>query len=101
MPKIEIDPKGVLKLLQNLKVDKAAGPDMIRPIVLKELRHEILDLVSLIFQKSVDSGQLPSDWTKANVSPQFKKVTLTTQQTIDPYLLYMCPMHTPRTHYRI
>jgi len=29
--------------------------------------------VSLIFQKSLDSGQLPSDWTKANVSPQFKK----------------------------
>ncbi|KAH3871846.1 hypothetical protein DPMN_035061 [Dreissena polymorpha] len=47
MPKIEIDRKGVLKLLQNLKVDKAAGPDMIRPIVLKELRHEILDLASV------------------------------------------------------
>ena len=63
----------------------AAGPDMIRPIVLKELQHEILDLVSLIFQKSLDSGQLPSDWTKANVSPQFKKVTLATQQTIGLY----------------
>ncbi|KAH3708601.1 hypothetical protein DPMN_068056 [Dreissena polymorpha] len=50
MPKIEIDPEGVLKLLQNLKVDKATGPDMIKPIVLKELQHEILDLVSLIFQ---------------------------------------------------
>ncbi|KAH3780063.1 hypothetical protein DPMN_157873 [Dreissena polymorpha] len=50
MPKIEIELKSVMKLLQNLKVDKAAGPDMIRPIVPKELRHEIIDLVSLIFQ---------------------------------------------------
>ncbi|KAL4237253.1 hypothetical protein ACF0H5_001972 [Mactra antiquata] len=49
MPDISINTNGVLKLLQNLKVDKAAGPDEIKPIVLKELGHEILDLVSLIF----------------------------------------------------
>lgn len=73
MSNISIDPNGVLKLLQNLKVDKAAGPDLLKPIVLKELRHEILDIVSLIFQKSLNTGQVPSDWTKANVSPQFKK----------------------------
>jgi hypothetical protein len=54
-------------------VDKAAGPDMIKPIVLKELRHEILDIVSLIFKRSLNTGQLPSDWTKANVAPLFKK----------------------------
>ena len=73
MPDIIIDPNGVLKLLQNLKVDKAAGPDSLKPIVLKELRHEILDLVSLIFQKSLNTGQVPTDWTKANVSPLYKK----------------------------
>ena len=46
---------------------------MIRLIILNELRHEILDIVSLIFQKTLDSDQPPSDWTKANVSPHFKK----------------------------
>jgi hypothetical protein len=73
MHDIVIHPKGVLKLLQNLKVDKAAGPDMIKPIILKELRYEILDIVSLIFQKSLNTGQLPSEWTKANVAPLFTK----------------------------
>ncbi|KAH3843925.1 hypothetical protein DPMN_117460 [Dreissena polymorpha] len=43
-------PQKCHEIAPNLKVDKAAGPDMIRPIVPKELRHEIIDLVSLIFQ---------------------------------------------------
>ena len=41
MPEIKIDENGILKVLSNLKVDKAAGPDDIKPIVLKELRKEI------------------------------------------------------------
>ena len=86
MKDIVIDPNGVLKLLLNLKVDKAAGPDNIKPIVLKELAHEILDVVSLIFQKSLNTGQIPSEWKKANVAPLYKKVILATQQTIGQYL---------------
>jgi len=86
MKDIVIDPNGVLKLLLNLKVDKAAGPDNIKPIVIKELAHEILDVVSLIFQKSLNTGQIPSEWKKANVAPLYKKVILATQQTIGQYL---------------
>ena len=41
MPEIKIDENEILKLLSNLKVDKVAGPDDIKPIVLKELRKEI------------------------------------------------------------
>ena len=40
MPEISIDLNGVLKLLSNLKPDKAVGPDEIKPVVLKELRHK-------------------------------------------------------------
>ena len=36
MPEICIDLPGVIKLLANPKPDKAAGPDSIKPIVLKE-----------------------------------------------------------------
>jgi hypothetical protein len=59
--------------LQNLKVDKAAGPDMIKPIILEELRYEILDKVSLIFQK------IPKYWStslrmdKGKCSPPVQK----------------------------
>ena len=45
MPDININAKGILKLLSNLKVDKAAGPDDIKPLVLKELRKEITPVI--------------------------------------------------------
>ena len=36
MPEFKIDLNGVLKLLSNLRPDKAAGPDSIKPVVLKQ-----------------------------------------------------------------
>ena len=36
MPEIDISTSGIAKLLSNLNVSKAAGPDSLRPIVLKE-----------------------------------------------------------------
>ena len=73
MPEININLNGILKLLSNLQPHKAAGPDEIRPIVLRELRTEIAPIIQLIFEKSLATGKLPSDWTRANVSPIFKK----------------------------
>ena len=73
MPEININLNGILKLLSNLQPRKAAGPDEIRPIVLRELRTEIAPIIQLIFEKSLATGKLPSDWTRANVSPIFKK----------------------------
>ena len=73
MPEININLNGILKLLSNLQPHKAAGPDEIRPIVLRELRTEIAPIIQLIFEKSLFTGKLPSDWTRANVSPIFKK----------------------------
>ena len=62
-----------MKLLSNLKVDKAAGPDDIKPFVLKELRNEIALVIKAIFEKSLETGQLPKVWTTARVCPLFKK----------------------------
>ena len=73
MPEININLNGILKLLSNLQPHKAAGPDEIRPIVLRELRTEISPFIQLIFEKSLATGKLPSDWTRPNVSPIFKK----------------------------
>ena len=73
MPDICINLNGITKLLSNLRPDKAAGPDEIRPIVLRELRSEIAPIIQLIFERSLATGEVPSDWTKANVSPIFKK----------------------------
>ena len=61
------------QLLSNLNPDNAPGPDRIKPIVLKELREELAPIIQLLFQKSISTGKIPTDWTKANVSPVFKK----------------------------
>ena len=73
MPEIKIDLNGVLKLLSNLKPDKAAGPDSIKPVVLKQLKMEIAPVICLLFEKTLQTGQLPSEWKKAQVCPLFKK----------------------------
>lgn len=59
MADIEITESGVLKLLQHLKVHKAAGPDQIRPRVLKEMANLVAPMLTVIFKKSYDCGELP------------------------------------------
>ncbi|MCG7865188.1 MAG: hypothetical protein JAY74_02330 [Candidatus Thiodiazotropha taylori] len=73
MPEIRIDLNGILKLLSQLKPDKAAGPDSIKPVVLKQLKMEIAPVICLLFEKTLQTGQLPSEWKKAQVCPLFKK----------------------------
>ena len=55
-PEINITCPGVLKLLQTLNPNKAAGPDNIP--VLKELAPEIAPILTIIFRKT---GEIPPD----------------------------------------
>ena len=40
---------------------------------MKELRDILAPVIQVIFQVSLDSGKVPSDWNNANVCPIFKK----------------------------
>ena len=73
MPDTKISVNGVAKLLSNLNIAKAAGPDAIKPVVLKELSTVIVPAVSVIFQASLDQGTIPNDWKKVQVCPLYKK----------------------------
>ena len=64
---------GILKLLRNLKPGKAAGPDKLKPILLKELSEEIAPIIQVIFERSIQTGKLPAEWCRAQVTPIFKK----------------------------
>jgi hypothetical protein len=73
MPDFSITVNGVAKLLKDLKPHKAAGPDNIRPLILKELYHEISPILCFIFQISKNTGKIPGEWKRANVVPIYKK----------------------------
>ena len=64
---------GVRKLLQNINTSKAAGPDLIPNIVLKQCAKEIAPSLTSIFNESIETGAIPKDWRDANISPIFKK----------------------------
>ena len=83
MQEIKIDINGVLKLLSNLKPAKAAGPDFTKPVVLKQLKTEIAPVIRLLFMKTLQTGQLPSDWKKAQFCPLFKKATKRNIQSVE------------------
>ena len=70
---VSFDSKTVLQKLLKLNVDKSPGPDGLHPAVLKHCANAVLEPLSLIFQKSYNTGNLPEDWKLANVSPLFKK----------------------------
>ena len=70
---IRITPEAIENKLKNLDPNKAQGPDNIPPKVLKELRQEISTPLSIIFNKSLESGKLPYDWKTAIVTAIHKK----------------------------
>ena len=63
----------VTKALKNLRTDKSPGIDGIHPRPLKELADVLAKPVTMIFQLSLQSGELPRNWLDAVVSPIFKK----------------------------
>lgn len=73
MPDIEVSLEGVVKLLKELNPNKASGPDGIPAHILKLAAEEVAPALCSIFQKSLDTGVLPSSWLCANISPVFKK----------------------------
>lgn len=72
---IQITPEMILKKLLKLKSSKSAGPDGIHPKVLIETANNISLPLCIIFQKSLASGQVPSSWKEANVTPIHKKAS--------------------------
>ena len=73
MNDIAVSKDGVIKLLKGLNPSKALGPDELHPRVLKELATELGPVFAHLFQQSIDTGEIPKEWSLANVCPLFKK----------------------------
>ncbi|KAK4822019.1 hypothetical protein QYF61_006867, partial [Mycteria americana] len=63
----------VSDLLHHLDIHKSMGPDEIHPRVLKELADVLTKPLSIIYQQSWLTGEVPVDWKLANVMPIYKK----------------------------
>lgn len=73
MDDIEISRHGVFKLLAQLKPHKATGPDCIPAFILRAAAHELAPILTLIYQRSLDTGVVPDDWRNAWIVPVYKK----------------------------
>ncbi|KAK4805387.1 hypothetical protein QYF61_003960, partial [Mycteria americana] len=68
----EISPPSPLLAIKMI-IHKSMGPDEIHPRVLKELADVLTKPLSIIYQQSWLTGEVPADWRLANVTPIFKK----------------------------
>ena len=68
---IKINTAGVCKLLKAINPHKACGPDQIPNVILKNCADTLAPALRDIFQRSLDTAVLPSDWRTVNVSAVF------------------------------
>lgn len=70
---IEINPKKVCALLNKLDLNKSAGPDLIPAVFLRSCAKELSIPISILFERSLREGVMPSRWKSAFITPIHKK----------------------------
>lgn len=70
---LSISSEGVVELLLRLNAKKSTGPDKIPAIFLKRYVQLIGRFLLIIFNKSLETGKVPTDWLLARVFPVLKK----------------------------
>jgi len=73
----------VRKILEDISPSKASGPDEILNRVLKECAAQLAPGLTVIFQKSIDTGTLSPDWRNTNIASILRKEFVTLPSTID------------------
>ena len=65
----------VIKILRELKTNKANGPDFISPILLKACAEQLATPIADLFTFCLSSGKIPDCWRSARIRPIPKKGT--------------------------
>ena len=70
---VQVSVDDVTKHLIGLDTSKACGPDGIPARLLKECGQQIAPSLCGIFNQSLSSGQIPTEWKSTNITPIHKK----------------------------
>ena len=70
---IIIDPQMVSKALSNLCPKKSQTPDKLPCYVIKKIGKSITGFLCLLYNLSIQTNQIPSQWKTAIITPVFKK----------------------------
>ena len=71
---ISVTPKMVKKVIINLDLSKASGPDCIPLVVLKNYEPEPYYILAELFSKCLKDSCVPDCWKVSAVVPVFKNV---------------------------
>ena len=71
---ISVTPKMVKKVIMNLDLSKASGPDCIPMVVLKNCEPELSFILAELFNNCFKESCFPDCWKPASVVPVFKNV---------------------------
>ena len=88
---IHVSAEGVAKLLKGLNPSKALVPDELHPRVLKGLESELDPMFAHLFQRSIDTGEIPKEWSLANICPLYKKGNMSLACNYRPVSLTCVP----------
>ena len=70
---IEVNELRILKAFNGLKENKAAGVDDLNSSFILGSKDGLVKPLEMIFKHSLETGEIPNDWKKANVTAIFKK----------------------------
>ena len=81
----------VKQKISKLKTSSSKGPDNISTRFLKDFGNILAKPLANIFNKSMTTGQVPSDWKLANVTPIFKEGSKSNPENYRPVSLTSVP----------
>ena len=87
---IILSEQDILDVLGLLDINKANGPDLINPKLLKEGACVLAPYLANIFNASLSTSYFPTEWKLANVIPVFKKGDKTDVSNHRPISLLSC-----------
>ena len=73
MPNISVDIEGIVKQLKQVNPNKATGPDELPCSVYRDYAEELALILAVIFQQSLDHGEILNEWKGSLVTTIHKK----------------------------